>query len=232
VNIGAHIAVAARLHRRIQGAAPPDPGELLGAALPDLAAMGRFRLLGRTAHAGAARGIRLHHRSDAAFHGHPWFHQRQGDLRADLTHLGFDRGPAMACGHVGVELLLDGALMVAPAVADAVGTTFDLIPHVGPDLAPLVEPSRQSHWLSHLDRFAGRPPLNNLDDPEEVAHRLFRILSSRPRLAFPRHQVPQLVGALDRQRPAVVGSGSELVDDLVERLMVEPLPVGPVSRCA
>jgi hypothetical protein len=222
MNIGSHIAVADRLHRRQLNAGPADPGELLGSALPDVASMGRFRLLGRTPHRAVARGIGLHHRTDDLFHRHPWFQDHQRDLMANLGRAGFLRGPAMACAHVGVELLLDGVALAEPTVASAVSAAFDAIGGLQAALAPLVDPSQQPRWFSHLDRFAGQPPLLHLDDPEQVAARLFRILAARPRLAFPPALLPQLAAALDRRLPAVAAAGAALIEELVDQLEADP----------
>lgn len=223
MNIGAHIAVAEGRHRRRAGpgreAGPADPGELLGSALPDLASMARFRLRGGTDHEGVRAGIQLHHRTDDTFHRHPWFLQRQRALVDDLSRRGFGRGPALACGHAGIELLLDGVLLAHPPLAAASQRAFDAIPRLGPALAGLVDPAHQERWRTHLDRFAGRPPLGGLDDPDQVADRLYRILARRPRLAFERHQRPALAAALAQHRPEVAETGAQLVEDLVDQLL-------------
>jgi hypothetical protein len=222
MNLGAHIAVAWYLQQRRSGGAdtggPADGALLLGTALPDLAAMGRFRLSGRTEHPGVQAGIQLHYRTDEAFHRHRWFLDRQRSLVQDLTRLGLARGPARACGHAGIELLLDGALLADGPVVAATRSAFDTIPRIRPQLVELVDGSHRARWLSHLDRLAGRPPLRALDDPREVAERLHRILAGRPRLAFDQAQLPALVGALERQQAEVTAGSAEVVRDLVDQL--------------
>ena len=127
MNFVGHIEVA----RRLPGAprAPGEPsagfagpggeraGYLVGAALPDFAAMGRFRLssaaaadgpVGERSRVGLRRGLEVHHRTDDAFHRHRWFREASVAVTERLQADGVARGPAMACGHVGVELLLDG----------------------------------------------------------------------------------------------------------------------------
>ncbi len=214
--MGAHIAVA-------MAAGRDDPAERLGSALPDVAGMGRFRLArGGGAHgceaAALSSGIRLHHRTDDVFHGHRWFVARQAEVHDDLTAAGFSRGPALACAHVGVELLLDGALLDDGPTAEVIGATFAAIDELREPLGALVEPASEADWQTHLTRFTGGAVVEGLDDPAEVARRLERILARRPRLAFAPRQLPHLVDVLARRLPAVADGAHTLVADLAARL--------------
>ena len=222
MNISGHIAIAVGLAGRHDvnavGGAGPDAAELLGVALPDVGAMGRFRLLGRTSHAGVSAGIRLHYRSDEAFHRHPWFRDHNRALTAELVDRGFGRGPAKACSHVGIELLLDGSLLRDPTVAAAYQSAFGLIPEVRPQLAELVEPAHQAGWLAHLDRLANRSAPTDLAQPPAVALRLLRILAGRPRLAFRPDQTNELTAALARHQPSIEATSASLAAELVDQL--------------
>jgi len=214
VNLGSHIAVAVAVGR-------DDRAERLGSALPDVAGMGRFRL-NRDPHGdgGGAldAGIQLHYRTDDVFHSHRWFVARQAEVHDELTAAGFGRGPALACAHVGVELLLDGVLLADGPTAGAVRETFAAIDDLRAPLGALVSPDDEPGWQAHLSRFTGGGAVAHLDDPAEVARRLQRILAHRPRLAFAPRQLPHLVDVLARRLPAVADGAHDLVADLAARL--------------
>lgn len=214
MNLGAHIAVAAAAGR-------DEPAERLGSALPDVAGMGRFRLARAGDGDGGCplqAGIRLHHRTDDVFHGHRWFVARQAEVHDDLTAAGFDRGPALACAHVGVELLLDGVLLGDAPTSEVVHGAFAAIDDLRDPLGALVEPASEADWQDHLTRFTGGAAVDGLDDPVEVARRLQRILARRPRLAFGPRQLPHLVDVLARRLPSVADGAHALVADLAARL--------------
>lgn len=210
MNLGAHIAVAAAAGR-------DDRSERLGSALPDVAGMGRFRL-NRHGDNALESGIHLHHRTDDLFHGHRWFVARQAEVHDELAAAGFSRGPALACAHVGVELLLDGVLLGDGPTADVVHGTFAAIDDLRAPLGSLVEPETEPDWQAHLSRFTDGAPVSHLDDPAEVARRLHRILAHRPRLAFAAQQMPRLVEVLARCRPRVADGAHGVVADLAARL--------------
>lgn len=214
MNLGAHIVVAVAAGR-------DDPAERLGSALPDVAGMGRFRLNRDPAGGGAGAldaGILLHYRTDDLFHGHRWFVARQAEVHDELTAVGFGRGPALACAHVGVELLLDGVLLGDEATAEVVHHTFAAIDGLRDPLGALVSPDDEPGWQVHLSRFTGGGAVAHLDDPTEVARRLQRILAHRPRLAFAPRQMPHLVEVLTCRLPVVAEGAHTLVADLAARL--------------
>jgi hypothetical protein len=214
VNAGGHIAVATAITAR--SGIDAGPGHLLGSALPDLAAMGRFRLLGRAQSAGLAAGIRLHHRTDDEFHRHPWFRRRNRQLTAELTGAGLGRGPAMACSHVGIELLLDGQLLAHQPVDDARARALAEIAEHQSELVQLVKPVDRARWMGHLEAVASRGLPTDYDDPDAVAERLHRILAARPRLAMARQHVPPVAAALARYKPGIDATARALVDSVAE----------------
>lgn len=218
MNTGAHVAVAA--------AVPVEAGTreawLLGAALPDLAGFVQLRLLGSTPDPGVRAGIAFHHRTDDAFHRHPWFVAHQRTLIEALTGAGFARGPALACGHVGVELLLDGVLLADPAAAGANRDAFGAIAALQPALEPLVNEPHRERWRAHLDRLATWTGPSDLDDPEAIAARLHRVLSTRPRLAIAATQKRPLTRALADLQPAIAASARPFVDGLLAELVSPP----------
>ncbi|MGF1599301.1 MAG: hypothetical protein ACFCVK_20705 [Acidimicrobiales bacterium] len=226
MNAGGHIAVLAAA-----GVGPGDAASrsrLLGAALPDLAAMGRFRLLGRTDDPAVTAGIRFHHRTDDAFHHHPWFHHRHRRLAAALDDAGLGRGAARACSHVGIELLLDGELLTLAPVAAATDGAFDAITDVARALDGLVASDHRPRWREHLDLLADHRLPRDYDDPGAVAARLHRILTRRPRLAFDATHIATLAQHLALAQDDIAATGPALVAELAARLA--PLDAGTPRR--
>lgn len=213
MNVGGHIAVAAALD--LHG---DDGGYLLGAALPDLSTMGGFRLLGSTTDALVAEGIRLHHRSDDAFHQHPWFTERNRSLRAELSAAGVPRGAARACSHVGIELLLDGELLDDDIISGATSRAFDAIAPRLDALDPLVGVSEIASWRRHLALLDERRLPTDYADPEAVARRLYRILQRRPRLALPLEVVPVVVEVLAKAQPSIAATAHSLINAIETEL--------------
>lgn len=154
-----------------------EPGALLGAMLPDFATM----CGGRIASAGepqVAHGIALHHATDAAFHQLPVVTGLMRELAAHLERGGCARGPRRAVAHVGVELLLDGALVDEPAYRAAYLGGLGHDPALAwqePDAAPrfaVLQGRLRAHGVPY-----------DLRLPDAVTARVQRILAPRPRLA-------------------------------------------------
>lgn len=193
--------------------APDEPRVWLGAALPDLGAMGRFRLMGDTPDPGVAAGIALHHATDDAFHRHPTFTEAMARLRSDLASDGVGRGPARAVAHVGPELLIDGFLLEDEQLSVAVNSAFAEIEPLGPALSSLVETSGDD-WLRHLATVPSWGLPTDYADPHAVAHRLLRILSRRPRLQLDSAHVEAIGNRLSAEQPALNLAIPSLMDDL------------------
>ena len=225
MNLGAHIAVvdeafpsdSAGGARSVSGDGD-HAARLLGSALPDLATVGRFRLLGSTDHAAVRDGIALHHRTDDLFHRHPWFTERNRELTGALTESGVARGAAMACSHVGIELLLDGRLTAEAEIASANDAAFAAIGQLHAHLIPLVPGGRQAEWAAFLDRLSDRSAPPDYENPQSVARRLHRILAHRPRLALPHHQIDVVATALAARQESIATTALDLVTDIASRL--------------
>lgn len=209
MNVFAHVAVAARA-----GAPAPSERFLLGAALSDLASFGGFRLVGRTDDPDVAAGMAFHHRTDDAFHHHPWFRDRNRAAAEALDSAGLPRGAARACAHVGIELLLDGSLHPMAEDRDRFTGALASARHRPGALTTLVADGRAGPWLTHLERVAEVRALPDYGDAARVAHRLHAICARRPRLAFDAAAVDVVAGVLDDLLPAITTSGPDLVDEL------------------
>ena len=233
MNFAGHVAVVLGHGRRSGPTSDaPDPDVLLGSVLPDLAAMGRFRLVEPPSRALLAAGVRVHHRTDDAFHQHPWFLAADGAVTERLTAIEVPRGASMACGHVGVELLLDGHLLRRdPALRPAVQTALATAGRRIDELVDLVRPDDRAAWRRHLQRVSAWPVPDDYHEPGAVAERLHRILSRRPRLALPASQIGLVATALAAQHATMLDGVDALLDDLVEDLGPSPLAdPGPRPR--
>ncbi len=212
MNLGSHIAVAKHLH-------PEHPRIWLGAALPDIAAIGRFRLLGSTDDEELQAGIALHHSTDDAFHRDPWFTSRQRRLTDSLGDAGLERGPTRAVAHVGPELLLDGALLQQSDLQDTVNLALEQINTTSAALEPLVQTDAGiGDWLDHLLKFTGGGMPTDYHDPKAVAARLHRILVHRKRLAFPTDQIDLVSQALAVEADGIHQTGPTFVVELSESI--------------
>jgi hypothetical protein len=209
VNFVGHIATGV-----VVDGSRADTTFLLGTALPDFAAMARLKL-DRTGPLGSGGplgiGMQLHHDTDAVFHRQGWFLDLEHQLLDDLTAAGVPRGGALACAHVGVELLLDGELLRVQETADAVLDVYGSLaapPEVAMDA---VDPSQRVRWGEHLTGIALRLDPFLYGDPTSVAQRLHRITSSRPRLAFEPEHVPTVAAFLAAVQPQIASSAPDVL---------------------
>ena len=201
MNFYAHALVAERLHA--------DADFILGAMLPDLAAMAGLRALGADS-VPLRQGILLHHECDQEFHSCTEFVDLTRDGARDLQSLGVRRGPSRAAAHVGVELLLDGWLvekqppsaMYRLAVARAALCTDTVRWRTPPTDA----------WQRMCARLTSSEATNGYRDLDEVARRTTRTLARRPRLALAEREFAPLARWLDGVRARVAHHGPALLD--------------------
>ena len=183
-----------------------EPAFVLGAMLPDFASMTGRRLRGSGCLAVAA-GVKLHLRTDSVFHDCAGFRELWLEATRSLRESGVPRGAARGAAHVGIELLLDGAL-----VGDAhVAGLYEGALRAGAD-DELRASLRWSHedgdarWRSLCSRLAAQGVPFGYREPDRVAERVERVLSYRPRLALePRHRSTLrgwLAGASERVNDA------------------------------
>jgi hypothetical protein len=171
-------------HALVAGWTREHPRFLLGAMLPDLTSMLGERidhLPDPEVHA----GVDHHHAADGAFHGSPTFARLCSEAIARLGELGVGRGSARAVGHVGTELLLDGALSHdEAAVRRYTGALEHALEAPIEDLVRLREPGREPALHNGIARLMTAPVPHGYRDPEFVVARLHHMLARRPRLAL------------------------------------------------
>jgi len=194
---------------------------VLGAMLPDFASMLRVRPPQVTEGALAA-GTRFHHATDEAFHGAETFLEFSRSASSFLTERGLARGSARAVAHVGVELLLDGALAAKSAANEAylraldAALTIPVASHI--NWAGNVYAERFQQLCHNLRRRGGV----RADAPAElVAERLRAILADRPRLAMDDAGQSVVRDWVVSARPLIVSSADLVLSEVERRLVFD-----------
>ncbi len=187
-----------------------DPRFVLGAMLPDFAHMGGVRRIAPIDEVAIA-GVAFHHRTDEAFHGAPSFVRLTHEGTDALQAAGVGRGPALALGHLAIELLLDAVL----AEDDALVAAYQRALAVELELA---EPEHHRIITGVRARLAEAGAPRWYAELDELAPRLERILARRPRLALAPSDRAPLRRWLDDAHAAVERSASALMAELDVRL--------------
>ena len=208
-------------HATVAAGRSEDPRWILGSMLPDFVSMAGLRLESVHGDAPLERGVAFHHVCDDAFHGAPLFVELMERAREELEHDGLDSGPAMAIGHVGVELLLDGYLVAR----DGVSKSYRYAMSEAADVAVLlrfdgITPEQgEARWRQLCQRLASAPVPQRYTEPAFVADRLIFILSARPRLAVPFGREPLVFDWARRAAPKVAASAEALFEQVEKRLL-------------
>lgn len=112
MNYFGHAALAIRRLASSSNQDVPSPSRfVLGAMAPDLLAMMRHPLPRLIDDRSLAAGVEFHVEVDAAFHQTEAFVRWNKRALLALKALGVRRGPARACAHIGVEMLIDAELI-------------------------------------------------------------------------------------------------------------------------
>ncbi|MFW6051051.1 MAG: hypothetical protein ACODAU_07745 [Myxococcota bacterium] len=194
------------------------PEAVFGAMLPDFASIIRVRL-GAVHDAGIARGVALHHETDAVFHTSPLFVSLCNDAVAQLEARGLPRGSARAVAHVGTELLLDGWIAAhegAPAEAYLAAIAVDDERVMGAVELRRPDGTKRLRWL--LDRLRQHGVPHRYREPSFVADRLAGALEGRPRLRLTAAGRASVADWLEGWRARVDLDASGLLAQVRERL--------------
>ncbi|HEY1533286.1 MAG TPA: hypothetical protein VGF76_04695 [Polyangiaceae bacterium] len=190
---------------------------VLGSMLPDFASMLRVRPPQATL-AAVQAGLHFHHLTDDAFHGSHSFLEFSGQASSFLRSHGLARGSARAVAHVGVELLLDAALVTDRAneaylSAIECALTARVANHIAwqaPDGS-----ARFAHLCHNL---ASRGGVRGDPSPELIAERLRNILASRPRLALDDAGQSVVRDWVVTMHPVIVSGAALLLREVEQRL--------------
>ena len=215
VNFFGHAAVA-RAHEAV-------PDFVLGAMLPDFAGMLRLRAPAVSA-AGIARGVALHHATDAAFHTLPAFLTLMAKAQRTLGEAGVRRGPARAVAHVGVELLLDEVLMEEAANRTAF---LQALRHASATSDAIVWPTTADafRFAELIAMLIARGLSASRATPEGLTRRVCGALTHRPRLALLDQEPAAVRDWVVAARPDVVGWAPVIMTELESRLAAAGYPL-------
>jgi hypothetical protein len=204
VNLVGHVAVALA-----PAAEPPSTEFLVGCMLPDLAAIARVRIARPIGAMGD--GVAFHHACDGAFHDSGWFHSTNRALRDALIDAGVDTGPARACSHAGVEMLLDGRLVTDPVVDTHARVVLDAVATHASALGPLASDDARDVWVERLEMIGRSLDPARYQDAQFVAERLHRMTSGRRRIELHAEQVDTVTDALRDFQPAIAEAAPAVV---------------------
>lgn len=182
-----------------------SPPAVLGAVLPDMVTMAGIRLDRGALVGEVAAGVACHHLTDAAFHREPGFVAGSKAITRDLLAMGVPRGASRAVGHVGWELLLDGALLRTPTEG-----AFHEAMALAEEATGAVRPEDRARWRQFLT-YRTRPPSLHYDDPVWVADRLVGILAGSPRLRLPQQDAPHVAAVLAIHLETVAEAGPDVL---------------------
>ena len=174
MNYFGHVALACQFSQSAEF--------LLGSALPDFASILGCRVPS-CSHSIVASGLRFHHMSDEVFHDLADFKRLVRNELGVLREHGVRKGPARALAHIGLELLLDAELTDDNTRQVAFR---DAITAGAPNrLGRLLVWSSSDH-PRRFERLRLRlvERLHAIDNfgADQIAERLIRTLSKRPRL--------------------------------------------------
>ena len=202
-------------HAAVAGWYRTEPAYVLGAMLPDFAAMCGARLADLT-HAELGAGVALHHATDAAFHGAPGFTRLVRSEARELRARGVGRGGALGAAHVGVELLIDGALARDDDVVCLYRQALGCAPALAPALGWPDEVTTRFDAL--VRRLRADDPSTAFAETARVAHRVAAALGRRPRLALDSTERDTVADWLAAVRGEVASAVPALLDAVAARL--------------
>jgi hypothetical protein len=218
MNLVGHVAVA------LDPAASTRPTTqfLVGCMLPDLAAIARVRVARPSGELG--RGVAYHHACDAVFHESEWFRSTNRALRDALVDGGVDSGPARACSHAGVEMLLDGQLVAEVPVEQQARAVLDAVCVDAPQLGMLAPPDRRDEWVERLQLIGSSIDPRRYRDPRFVAERLHRMTAGRRRIELRAAHIDVVASTLAEFQPSIADASDDVLADVRREV---PIPHRP-----
>jgi hypothetical protein len=195
-----------------------DTAFVLGSMLPDFATMIRTRPP-VSVHAPIEAGILYHHRTDDVFHDCNTFRELSHGAFDALQAAGVRRGSARAVAHVGVEILLDGALArdehACRSYENALAEAHDSA--LGKHLRwPM--PGDATRFAALRSALARRGVTAEWGTLPVVLERLIRTLSDRPRLAIEPGAEAPILTWLETVEPIVWARAPKLLAEVREGL--------------
>lgn len=185
---------------------------VLGAMLPDLSSMAGARIE-RVNDRVIAAGVDHHHQIDHAFHACAPFVALCTSALTTLEAQGVSRAAARAVGHVGSELLIDGALSAQRDSLSAYSSALhDAIDHNAAQEIAFRAGDSAIDMHALLVRLADAPIPQGYREPEFVLTRLQRILAPRPRLALQAHELEPVRAWLEHAHARIDDDARAIVE--------------------
>jgi hypothetical protein len=197
----------------------PEPLFVLGSMLPDFASMTGARLAPHVdGDSPLGQGIAFHHATDDVFHGSSAFLRLMQESMDRLLAAGVGRGPARAIAHIGVELLIDGELLVEH---DLLAGAFTGALSAAPELEPRFfrDPNGHLSYRVLHQRLSAHGAPHDYRNVEAVGRRLARILAPRPRLRLAEGDEIHVQRTLTEVQAAVRPALPGLIDELRAALL-------------
>ena len=217
MNLVGHVAVA------LGPGSTPTTEFLVGCMLPDLAAIARVRVSRPTGELGG--GVAYHHACDGVFHESEWFRTTNRAVRDALVGAGISSGPARACSHAGVEMLLDGRLVTDVTIDAHARAVLDALRTDAPALAPLAPEDQRDVWVERLQQIGTSLDPARYADTRFVAERLQRMTSGRRRIELPLEQVDAVTATLREFQSEIGDVAPDVVEQVRSTVLSQPVPI-------
>jgi len=209
MNFFGHAVVACRVRE--------DPGFVLGAMLPDFATMAGTRIHSID-DAEIVAGVDHHQKTDRAFHDAPTFRRMCEASSQALREMGLRDGSSLAVAHVGIEILLDGALTDdLPACKAYLRALEAGATNARGRAITWWIPEHAARWDGLRGRLLSRGVPSDLD-PSLVYARLAIALARRPRLALEARDRAAVEQWVRRTTPDVAEGRDDLMRELQVRM--------------
>jgi hypothetical protein len=213
LNFFSHVAVVAKFTQ--------DEGIAFGSMFPDFASLLGIKVP-TTQNTAILVGYELHHLTDKAFHELSAFREACHEETSKLRRFGFDRGPALAIAHVGLEFLLDCALA---RDEESVYLFERSLSWASPDCLNAQFCGFSDENTVRFEHLRQRlltvgPPMD-APKPIVIAERILRTLERRPKLAPPLSMKPQLVDWISTSYSDRTGLFPSLFEQVLEALRPE-----------
>jgi hypothetical protein len=167
-------------------------------------------------------GVEYHHACDAVFHESPWFRAANRALRDALVDRGLESGPARACSHAGVEMLLDGRLVADDTVDAHARVVLDAVSTDAHALAPLATDETRAVWVERLQMIGASLDPGRYRDATFIAERLHRMTSGRRRIELRPEHVGTVATVLRDFQPGITAAAPAV---LAEIRTAVPIPL-------
>ena len=217
MNLVGHVAVA------LGPGSTPSTEFLVGCMLPDLAAIARVRVTRPTGDLGG--GVVYHHACDGVFHESEWFRTTNRAVRDALVDVGIASGPARACSHAGVEMLLDGRLVADVTIDAHARAVLDAVCTDASALAPLAPEDQREVWVERLQMIGSSLDPARYGDARFVAERLQHMTSGRRRIELPIEQVDTVAATLREFQSDIGDVAPEVVELVRAAVLSQPVPI-------